>query len=159
MINLTHMIFILNSVFTVVFYVARWTKLDITCIYFEEFINQLNLLYLCIYLYLQQNKSYGIVGPWTNFFCQPKFSTLSREWSFYIFLCFQFGCYFLYAYLICVYFKLQKTHHHSIILFFIIQSRSTVRGYQLVDFIFMALDYNVISMNLFTVLETIGRST
>jgi hypothetical protein len=47
------MISILNSVFTIVFYVMRWTKQYLTCIYFEEFINQLNLLYICIYLYLQ----------------------------------------------------------------------------------------------------------
>jgi hypothetical protein len=58
MINLTHMISILISVFTVVVYATRWTKLDIFCICFEEFIDQLNLLYICIYLYLQQNKSY-----------------------------------------------------------------------------------------------------
>jgi hypothetical protein len=32
------MISILNFVFTVVFYVMRRTKLDIACIYFEEFI-------------------------------------------------------------------------------------------------------------------------
>jgi hypothetical protein len=36
----------------------RWTKLDTTCIYFEEFINQLNLLYIYICLYLQQDKNY-----------------------------------------------------------------------------------------------------
>jgi hypothetical protein len=58
MINLTHIISILNSIFTVVVYVTRWTKLDIDCICFEEFINQLNFLYICLYLYLQQNKSY-----------------------------------------------------------------------------------------------------
>jgi hypothetical protein len=52
------MISILNSIFTVVFYTMRWTKLDLTCIYFEEFLNQLNLLYICIYLYLQHDKSY-----------------------------------------------------------------------------------------------------
>jgi hypothetical protein len=32
MINLTHMISIFNSVFTIVFYTTRWTKLDIACI-------------------------------------------------------------------------------------------------------------------------------
>jgi hypothetical protein len=48
MINLTHMISILNSVFTVMFYVARWSKLDLTCICFKEFLNQLNLLYIYI---------------------------------------------------------------------------------------------------------------
>jgi hypothetical protein len=52
MINITHMIYILNSVFTVVFYATRCTKLDITCIRFEEFVNQLNLLYIFICLYL-----------------------------------------------------------------------------------------------------------
>jgi hypothetical protein len=40
------MIFILNSVFTVMFYATRLTKLDIIFICFEEFINQLNLLYI-----------------------------------------------------------------------------------------------------------------
>jgi hypothetical protein len=33
-------------------------KLDTTCICFEEFIFQLNLLYIYICLYLQGNKSY-----------------------------------------------------------------------------------------------------
>jgi hypothetical protein len=46
MINLTHMIFILISVFIIVIYVTRWTKLNIACICFEEFISQLNLLYI-----------------------------------------------------------------------------------------------------------------
>jgi hypothetical protein len=56
---LTHMIFILNSVFTVVFYPTRWAKIDHTCIYFEEFLNQLNLLYkyrMSIYAYLMTQK-------------------------------------------------------------------------------------------------------
>jgi hypothetical protein len=35
MINITHMISILNSVFTVVHYATRWTKLDITYICFN----------------------------------------------------------------------------------------------------------------------------
>jgi hypothetical protein len=39
------MISILNSIFTVVFYAMRWTKLDHTYKYFEEILNQLNLLY------------------------------------------------------------------------------------------------------------------
>jgi hypothetical protein len=47
------MISILNSIFTVVFYAMRWTKHDHICIYFEEILDQLNLLYICIYLYLQ----------------------------------------------------------------------------------------------------------
>jgi hypothetical protein len=42
------MLFILNSVFTIMFYVVRWPKLDPTCICFEEFLNQLNLLYIYI---------------------------------------------------------------------------------------------------------------
>jgi hypothetical protein len=50
MINLIHMISILNLIFTIVFY---------SFICFEEFINQLNLLYSCIYLYLQKEKSCG----------------------------------------------------------------------------------------------------
>jgi hypothetical protein len=51
MINLLHMIYILK--YTVVFYAMRWTKLDIACICFEEFTNQLNLFNIFIYLYLQ----------------------------------------------------------------------------------------------------------
>jgi hypothetical protein len=47
------MIFILNYVFIVVFYVMSRTKKDFTCIYFKEFLNQLNLLYIYICLYLQ----------------------------------------------------------------------------------------------------------
>jgi hypothetical protein len=45
-INLIHMISILNSIFTIVFYVMRLTKQDLLCIFFEEFLNQLNLLYI-----------------------------------------------------------------------------------------------------------------
>jgi hypothetical protein len=52
-INLIHMISILNSIFTIVFYVMRLTKQDLLCIFFEEFLNQLNLLYIWICLYLQ----------------------------------------------------------------------------------------------------------
>jgi hypothetical protein len=51
------MISILNFIFSVVFYAMR-TKLDSTYIYFEEFLNQLNLFYIYICLYLQQDKSY-----------------------------------------------------------------------------------------------------
>jgi hypothetical protein len=47
MINLTYMISILNSIFTIVFYLTRWIKQVLTCICFEEFLNQLNLLYIC----------------------------------------------------------------------------------------------------------------
>jgi hypothetical protein len=45
------MILILNSIFTVVFYATRWTKLYISCICFEEFLNQHNLFYI-IYIYI-----------------------------------------------------------------------------------------------------------
>jgi hypothetical protein len=58
-IYLTLMISILNYIFTVVFYPVRWTKLDYTCICFEEFLNQLNLLYkyrMIIYACLMQKK-------------------------------------------------------------------------------------------------------
>jgi hypothetical protein len=47
------MISILNSIFTIVFYATSLTKQDLICIYFEEFLNQLNLLYIWICLYLQ----------------------------------------------------------------------------------------------------------
>jgi hypothetical protein len=96
MINLTYTISTLNSVFTVVFYMTIWTKLDFGCICFENFINQLNLLYIC------------------------------SEWNFYILICFQIWCYFLYVPLIYVYFELKKVNAHFIILNFVIQSRSTV---------------------------------
>jgi hypothetical protein len=43
MINLIHMISILNSVFTIVFYTMGCTKQDLICIHFEEFFNQFNL--------------------------------------------------------------------------------------------------------------------
>jgi hypothetical protein len=55
------MISILNYVFTVVFYPMRCTKLDHTCIYFKEFLNQLNLLYkyrMSIYACLMTQKTY-----------------------------------------------------------------------------------------------------
>jgi hypothetical protein len=52
------MISILNSVFNIVFYIIRWTKQYLTYIYFEDFLNQLNLFYIYIYLYLQHIKSY-----------------------------------------------------------------------------------------------------
>jgi hypothetical protein len=55
--NLTHMISILSFIFIVVFYATRWVKFDPVCIWFIEFINQLNLIYICICLYL----SYTIV--------------------------------------------------------------------------------------------------
>jgi hypothetical protein len=48
MINLTHMIFILNFVFTVMLYAVRWSKLDLTYIYLKK-LNQLNLIYIYIY--------------------------------------------------------------------------------------------------------------
>jgi hypothetical protein len=73
------MMSILNSVFTVVFYVMRWTKLDLDCIYFKEFLNQLNLFYIYICLYLQHDKSYETheltYGP--IFFTE--FSTMSSK--------------------------------------------------------------------------------
>jgi hypothetical protein len=67
------MIFILNFVFTVVFYITRCTKLDIACICFDEFTNQLNLLYIYICLYLQQDKSYELheLGRGPIFFVRP----------------------------------------------------------------------------------------
>jgi hypothetical protein len=40
------MISILNFIFTIVFYITRWTKQDYICICFKEILNQLNLLYI-----------------------------------------------------------------------------------------------------------------
>jgi hypothetical protein len=58
---LTHVIFILNSVFiTIVFFTTRWNKLDHACLCFEEFLNQLNLLYkyrISIYVWLITQKN------------------------------------------------------------------------------------------------------
>jgi hypothetical protein len=44
--------YILNFVFTIVFFSRRWTKQDHTFICFKEFLNQLNLFYIYICLYL-----------------------------------------------------------------------------------------------------------
>jgi hypothetical protein len=55
----THMISILNFVFTIVFYPMRWTKLYHTCICFEEFLNQLTFDYkyrMNIYAWLMTQK-------------------------------------------------------------------------------------------------------
>jgi hypothetical protein len=81
MINLTYMISILNFIFIIVFYVTRWIKLDLVCICFEEFINQLYLLYIYICLYLQQDKNYGMheLGRGT-IFLSGEFSTVRSEW-------------------------------------------------------------------------------
>jgi hypothetical protein len=66
------MISILNSIFTGVFYVTRRTKLDSTCICFKEFINQLNLLYICMFIFAtRQELCDAQVGPWTMFFARP----------------------------------------------------------------------------------------
>jgi hypothetical protein len=53
MINITYMISILNFIFAIVFYAMRWTKHDHIYICLEEILNQLNLLYIFICLYLQ----------------------------------------------------------------------------------------------------------
>jgi hypothetical protein len=64
------MLSILNYVFIIVFYMMGWTKLDHVCICSEKFINQLNLLYICICLFLQQDKGYQTheLGRGPNFF-------------------------------------------------------------------------------------------
>jgi hypothetical protein len=109
MINLTHMIYILNYVFTIVFYTMRWTKLDITCMCFEEFINQLNLLYIYIYLYLQQNTSYDTheLGRESIFFVKPSLAQWAESEFFIPFYVFNIDVVF-YAPLICVYFVLKR---------------------------------------------------
>jgi hypothetical protein len=43
---------ILNFVFTIAFYAMRLTKQDLSYICFKEFLNQLNLIYFYICLYL-----------------------------------------------------------------------------------------------------------
>jgi hypothetical protein len=90
------MIFILNSVFNVVFYAMRWTKLDITYICFKELINQLNLLYICIYLYSQQNKNYGTpeLGCGPIFFVRPSLAQWAASEIFIYFYIFNFDIVF-----------------------------------------------------------------
>jgi hypothetical protein len=39
MIHLIHIISILNFFFSIMLYTTRWTKKDLNCIYFEEFLN------------------------------------------------------------------------------------------------------------------------
>jgi hypothetical protein len=106
-INLTHIISILNFIFTVVFYTTRWTKLDTVCICFEKFINQFNLFkYLHIFIFSIRMRCMS----WAvhQFFYRAKFNIVSSEWNFYILLCvFNFSVIF-YTSLICVYFKLKK---------------------------------------------------
>jgi hypothetical protein len=43
--------YILNSVFSVMFYMMKWTKQEPTCINFKVFLDQFNLLYIWICLY------------------------------------------------------------------------------------------------------------
>jgi hypothetical protein len=64
MIYLTHIIFNSNSVFTVLFYMTRWTKPDHTCIYFQ---NNLNYLSVALNLY------------------RPFVAAESIAWTFFIF--------------------------------------------------------------------------
>jgi hypothetical protein len=52
MINLMKMISILNPVSAIVLYAMKWTKQDFTYICFKEFLNQLNLIYIYLCLYL-----------------------------------------------------------------------------------------------------------
>jgi hypothetical protein len=47
MINLTHIVFILNFIFTIVVYVVRWTKLDLIYIYFKKNKLKLDSTYIC----------------------------------------------------------------------------------------------------------------
>jgi hypothetical protein len=47
MINLTHVVSILNFIFAIVVYKVRWTKLDPTCICFKSFKSKLDLTYIC----------------------------------------------------------------------------------------------------------------
>jgi hypothetical protein len=75
------MIFILNFVFTVVFYLMRWTKLDYTYICFD-FLNQINLLYkyrISIYTCLMTQKklleklkisSHNFFQIWMSYACK-----------------------------------------------------------------------------------------
>jgi hypothetical protein len=54
MINLTHIVSILNFVFTIVVYAMRWTKLDLTCIYFKIII--LNFVFTIVVYVIRWTK-------------------------------------------------------------------------------------------------------
>jgi hypothetical protein len=47
------------------FYAMRWIKQDFTCIYFKEFLNQLNLFYIFTYIYTYNRSKVtgGLVLP------------------------------------------------------------------------------------------------
>jgi hypothetical protein len=61
------------------------------CISFEEFINHLNLFYICIWLYLHHDNIYGTheLECGLIFFGRAKFSTVSKIFVF--FYVFNFG--------------------------------------------------------------------
>jgi hypothetical protein len=140
MINLTHMISILNFVFTIVFYTVRWTKLDLFAyvlknlwtkldhayICFEEFLNRLNLFYIYICLYLQQDKCYEMHeldrGP--KFSARPSLAQWVDFLYYSMFLILML--FYLYIFNLCLFWT-KKTDHHSTILNFIIQSHITAR--------------------------------
>jgi hypothetical protein len=73
MINLNHMISILNFIFTILFYATRWIKQDPTRICFKEFLNK--NLFESNFQFLTTQKSFPV---FISFF----FSVLARQYSF-----------------------------------------------------------------------------
>jgi hypothetical protein len=63
MINLIYIIYFLKFYFHHCVLRDEMNKTIFTCICFEECLNQLNLLYIYICLYLQHDKSYESNGP------------------------------------------------------------------------------------------------
>jgi hypothetical protein len=108
------MIFILNSILTVVFYVTRLTKLDIVCIYFEEFRNQLNLFYICSRTRVMRRTSCAV----DQIFLSRQVCTVSK--IVISFHGFNFGVIFIIHLRSMFILSYKKIYHHSINLNFII---------------------------------------
>jgi hypothetical protein len=91
------MISILNFILTIVFYVMRWIKLDSVCICFTKFANQVNLLYIYICLYLQQDMSYEMheLDRRPKFFTGPSLAQWATIAFFIFSSTFNFGVIFM----------------------------------------------------------------
>jgi hypothetical protein len=63
MINLIHIVSILNFVFTIVFYTTGWTKQDLICICFKKI--KINLIY-SIFEYVYIYNTSRFIGMWAN---------------------------------------------------------------------------------------------
>jgi hypothetical protein len=98
---------------------------------FEEFVNQLNLYYICICLYLQQDMSYVTheLDRRISFTGSSLAQWVVSE-NFIFFYVFNFSVVFFMS--LWSAFILSKKTHHYIILNFLIQSRSILLDCQLV---------------------------